>query len=533
MNLPLGLSNTMLELLHEEAVPVQAIGERRYYMEARQTVITFCTDTGKTSVSKNSPQVSCEATLGTKQESNVVCVYPDYTFQTIDGFGCAMTEGTCYLLSKMEPETREAALKCWFGPDGMNARFIRIPIDSCDYSLEEYQAVADPLADPELETFSIDRDRMYILPVVKEALELAGGQLSVLMSPWSPPYQWKTPPEKQENDTQVYGGLPDPIDYSRPDRKNGGRLKSEYYGSWARYLVKYVQAYLNEGIPVTMLTVQNEASAATNWDSCVWSGEEESIFLRDHLYPELERAGHAERIGIYVWDHNKERMIEHIDEMMANGIEDLVQGFAYHWYSGDHFGALSLLHGRYPDMMLMHSESCGLHMPGRVLPVELPDCAKETLPPWIAAALEHTPAEVDYADAVSYAHDIIGDINNGVNRFIDWNLTVDKRGGPRHVAGGFAAPIVTEDDGSYSLTVSYHFLKAIAQAVQPGAVRLGISTYGTQVEAAAVKNAVGSTAILLLNRDQADVKMYLRLSGTITGVLLPAGSLSTVTFDLV
>ena len=86
-------------------------------------------------------------------ESNVINLYPDFAFQTIEGFGGAMTESSAYLLSRMDEETQNQALQDIFGPDGLHARFVRVPIDSCDYSLEEYQAVADPIADPDLATF--------------------------------------------------------------------------------------------------------------------------------------------------------------------------------------------------------------------------------------------------------------------------------------------------------------------------------------------------------------------------------------------
>ena len=152
-------------------------------------------------------------------ESNVVGIYPDYTFQMMEGYGCSLTESACYLLSKMDSATRKEALAQWFGPAGMDAWFVRVHIDSCDYSLSEYQAVEDPLADPELETFSIDRDRQYILPVLKEAMAMAGHPIHVLLSPWSPPAQWKTPPEMTRNDASVYGGEEgDVIDLSKPGR---------------------------------------------------------------------------------------------------------------------------------------------------------------------------------------------------------------------------------------------------------------------------------------------------------------------------
>ena len=121
-----------------------------------------------------------EATLPKAVEANVVGLYPGHTFQTVEGWGCAMTESACWLLSRMAPGDRRAALARWFGPEGMDARFIRMHIDSCDYALSEYQSVADPLADPALATFNIDRDRQWTLPVVREAIEMAGESLRAL-----------------------------------------------------------------------------------------------------------------------------------------------------------------------------------------------------------------------------------------------------------------------------------------------------------------------------------------------------------------
>ncbi len=454
--------------------------------------VSFDLSGGVTREATESLSWTDEAALPKAVEANVVGLYPDHTFQTVEGWGCAMTESACWLLSRMTPGDRRAALSRWFGPEGMDARFIRMHIDSCDYALSEYQSVADPLADPALDTFNIDRDRKWTLPVVKEAVEMAGGRLRVLLSPWSPPWQWKTPPEFTQNDAAVYGGGQFEIDTTKPGRSFGGRLKPEYYGAWAKYLVKFIQAYLAEGIPVGMLSIQNEASAATAWDSCLWSGEQERRFLKEYLYPELERAGLA--------------------------------GFAWHWYSGDHFEAIELLHRRYPDRILMHSESCPLHMPG--LPVSMSATEDGTLNRFDE---NKTPQQCDYDDAVAYAHDIIGDLNCGMQRWIDWNMVVDRKGGPRRVPGGFAAPLVVEDDGQLTETVSYAFLRAIARAFRPGAVRIGKSVYGRDVEVAACRNADGTIAAALLNRAGETVRVNLRMEGKIVqNVELPAGALTTV-----
>ena len=494
-------------------------------MQIEQKTVAFDLSAGTVRTESRSVQWVDETLLPKAVEAGVVGLYPSYTFQKVEGWGCAMTEASCYLLAQMTPQARREALGLWFGPEGIDARFIRMHIDSCDYALSEYQAVEDPIADPQLDTFTIDRDRKWMIPVVKEALALAGDGVKVLLSPWSPPWQWKTPPEFSLNDAQVYGGGQFQIDTTRPGRSFGGRLKPEYYASWAKYLVKYLQAYIEAGIPVGMLSVQNESSAATAWDSCLWSGEEERRFLKQHLYPQMKQAGLAGKVEIFIWDHNKERAIEHIDAFMADPeAADMVNGFAYHWYSGDHFEALELLGRRYPDRILMHSESCPLHMPGRPVSMSATeDGVLNKVDP------NKTPAMCDYEDAAAYAHDIIGDLNHGMQRWIDWNMVVDRNGGPRRVPGGFAAPLVLEADGTLTQTLSYAYLRAIAEVIRPGAVRIGKSVFGSAVEAAACRNADGTCGVVLLNRSQGDEVVNLRLSGKIVqGILLPAGTLTTL-----
>ncbi len=483
-------------------------------------------------------EIECEAVqekaTGRLIESNVIGLYPNYTFQTIEGFGCAMTESACYLLSRMEPKVRKEAIRCWFGPGGIDARFVRIPIDSCDYSLSEYQAVEKPLEDPELKSFDIKRDRKYIIPVVKEILEETDTQLSALLSPWSPPAEWKTPPELTENDVAVYGGMGIACDYTKPGRSFGGRLKPEYYNSWAQYLVKYIKAYMEEGIPVTMLSIQNEAAAATPWDSCVWSGEQEKIFLKQFLYPAMQKAGLTDKIEIFVWDHNKERMVEHIDEIFQDDTMDLVDGIAYHWYTGDHFDALSLIHGKYPDKVLMHSESCGLHIPGKTSAYENLGQnvdSNESLPADMCVSEDMTAVEMDYQDAVHYAHDIIGDVNHGMNRWIDWNMIVDQNGGPRHVAGGFAAPLVMQEDGVYLKTISFYYILQIAKAIRPGAVRIGCSVYSDEMKVCAVQNVDGCIDVVILNKTEHEQTAVLRMEGRYVELKLEADSLYTIQFE--
>ncbi len=500
-------------------------------MKAKQTKYLIDLKTGEFIHEKCSPVSLEESAQEEMKEASVVGLFPTYTYQTFEGYGCSMTESACYLLSQMDAETRREALKCWFGPEGMNARFIRMHLDSVDFSLSEYQAVADPIADPELATFNIDRDRQYIIPVVKEALSLCEQPLSVLISPWSPPAQWKTPPEMKANDTPIYGSAEQEVDFTKPGRMFGGRLKPEHYGDWAKYIVKFIQEYLAEGIPVTMLSVQNEPAAAPFWESCLWSAQQEKTFLRDYLYPELKAAGLTDRLKIFVWDHNKERMPERIDEIMTDDVKDMVGGFAYHWYTGDHFEALDMMRQKYPDKILMHTESCCMHIPGKTtMSEDEDDDIFDPLNP-LNGLSNDNPAEIDLIDAHMYAHDIIGDLNHGMQRWIDWNMILNRKGGPRHVPCGVTAPLVFEEGATFSRTMTYEYLKAFAGTIQPGSVRIGRSVFSPKVEVVAAKNPDGTIGVILLNTQNMDLTVNIRVSGYVTEVELPARSLSSVIFS--
>ena len=133
---------------------------------------------------------------------------------------------------------------------------------------------------------------------------------------------------------------------------------------------------------------------------------------------------------------------------------------------------------------------------------------------------------------MDYAHDIIGDLNAGMQRWIDWNMIVDEAGGPRHVSGGFAASLVTDGKGGYTASLYYETVRQIARTLRPGAVRIGKSVYGRDVEAAACRNADGTIGVLLLNRAGEERTVNLRMSGRILqGVRLPAEALTTVEFE--
>ncbi len=487
-------------------------------MEAKQ-ITTFAVN-GKAIKEETIIPVTLEADEPKHLENGVINLYPEVEYQTIEGFGGALTETVGYLYSKMTDECKKAFLEEYFGQKGQHYKFLRMHMDSCDYSLEEYQAVEDPIADPDLATFTINRDRKYMLPMLKDAMAMTVEPFSVLLSPWSPPKQWKTPPAAPKNDASVYGGelmaafMPQ-IDYTKPSRCNGGSLKKEYYGAWAKYLAKYVNAYLSEGVPVTMMSLQNESIAATNWDSCVWTADEQKDFLKNYLYPEFQAAGLIGKVGLFIWDHNKERVYEFAKGVIDDETRKMMEGIAFHWYSGDHFEALDIARQAYPEMTFLASECCSLHSPG---------------PNMFASFFGSgaSQAEGEYDDAVAYAHDIIGDLNNGMNCWIDWNLCVDKNGGPRHVAMGFGAPVCANDDGTYRKLLTFDYIGHFSRYILPGAKRIGFSRCDDKVEITAAKNPDGSIVVAALNKGQSDRSYAIRMNGQIIRISLPARTMSTI-----
>lgn len=484
--------------------------------------VTVFSAGGEAIIKKKQLPVSREADQKKHVEAGVINVYPQIKYQTIEGFGAAMTESSAYLLSAMAKEKRQAFLNDFFGKEGNSYKYIRTHMDSCDFSLSEYQAVENPIEDLDFTTFSIERDRKYIIPVIKEAIksnnEWNGEPICVLLSPWSPPYQWKTVPKKLKNDAAVYGDSGQgKAEAEKPSRNHGGSLKPEYYEAWARYLVKYVSAYLKEGIPVTMMTMQNESIAATNWDSCVWTAKEQKKFLIENLYPEFKKAGLLDKVGIFIWDHNKERMLEWSLDLIDEETRSMIVGIAFHWYSGDHFEAVQMTHELFPEKTLMLSECCVLHKPG------LSSFFEEKY----GYPKKKTSFHAEEDDARAYAHDIIGNLNAGMNRWIDWNFCVDENGGPRHVAGGFGAGTVVKD-GNYVHNMTHYYIGQFTRYIKPGAKRIGFSRCDDKVELTAVENQDGSVVMVLLNRGAEDGLYTVRICGNIIPLSVPKETISTV-----
>lgn len=412
-----------------------------------------------------------------QRENELINLYPDVTYQAVEGFGGALTDSAAYMYSKLNDEQKKELTGNYFSPERMKYRLVRIPIDSCDFSLGHYEADADP-TDLTFEKFSFERVEKYILPLLDAAEKAYGGKLDIMLTPWSPPAAMKT----------------------NGERNNGGKLLPEYRAQWAQYICRYIEEYRKRGYHVTKLTIQNEPKAVQTWDSCIFTAEEEKEFLRDYMWPALCEH-EMDDIEIYLWDHNKERTFEWARTIIDEETDHMIAGIAFHWYSGDHFEALRMIRERYPDKKLLLSEAC----------IEFSKFA----------------AEDGLNNAQKYAHDMIGNLNEGMCTFIDWNLLLNEEGGPNHVGNFCDAPYLY-DTGTHELVERniLDYLWHFTHFIEPGAVRIGVSRYTDELEVTAFSHE-GRIVIVILNRTDHMIPAYLRIGDACVRVEAEAKSISS------
>ena len=413
-----------------------------------------------------------------------VMVDADKRFQVLEGFGGAFTEATAATFSKMNSEAQSAILKAYFDPqDGLGYTLCRTHINSCDFSLGSYAYDETP-GDTELQQFSIEHDRRTLIPLIRAALQVAGGRIKLFATPWSPPAWMKT----------------------NGDMSHGGRLKPEYRQAWAQYYARFVRAYVEEGIPIWGLSVQNEPEATQTWESCILTGEEERDFVRDYLGPTLRDAGLG-HLRLIIWDHNRDRMYERAKAVLDDPqAAQYVWGTGFHWYNGDHFDNVLRVHEAYPDKALLFTEGCQ----------------------------EGGPHLGEWGLGERYARSMINDLNRWTVGWVDWNLVLDEQGGPNHVGNYCSAPVIA-DTRLCSLEgvlyqSSYYYIGHFSRYIRPGAERILSAPTLDALETTAFRNADGEIAVVVMNREEGAINFALKYRGQAALAVAPAHSISTFRF---
>lgn len=443
------------------------------------------------------------------KEAINIQLLPENKFQTILGFGGSFTESSAYLLNKLSQKNRDLILDAYFGSEGANYSLTRTHINSCDFSLSNY-SYAPIEGDKELKHFSINEDRDDIIPMIKDAMAISKDGFKIISSPWT------APPWMKDNQ----------------DWK-GGKLLPEYYDTWALFFSKYLKAYKKEGIDIWGLTVENEPLGNdSNWESMHYSADEMVDFVNNHLGPKLETDGH--RTKILAYDQNRGEELEKWAKIIYKdeASSKYIDGMAIHWYAStyDYFPkSLNFTHDIAPTKYLIQSEAC--------IDAEVPHWkddewywSKEATDwGWDWAPEDQKHLHPKYVPVFRYARDIIGCLNNRVEGWIDWNLVLDRQGGPNWANNWCTAPVIVdpEKDEVY-FTPLYYTMAHFSKFIRPGAVRIGFEISDKALMMTTAQNPDGSVIVVVLNMSSEAKKIKLSKGDDSFNLQISAQALQTI-----
>jgi glucosylceramidase len=409
--------------------------------------------------------------VGQPKETQI-CVFvdPSKQFQTFLGIGGALTDASAETFAALPPDKQREILTAYFDEQqGLGYKLARTNIHSCDFSSGSYIYVDE--GDKDLKSFNVNHDKQYRIPFIKKVLEAGRGKLNIFASPWSPPAFMK----------------------DNNDILHGGKLKPEFYQSWANYYARFIKAYQSEGIPIWGVSIQNEPMATQKWESCIYTAEEERDFLKNHLGPTLKREGLGEK-KIIAWDHNRDLIYQRASTILTDPqAARFVWGIGYHWYEpwsgGDPmFDNVRLVHETFPDKHLLFTEGC----------VDSFDSKRMG----------------EWKFGEQYGRSMIHDFNSGAVGWTDWNVLLDEKGGPNHVANFCFAPVhANTKTGELTYLSSFYYLGHFSKFIQPGARRIASSPSRSQLLSTAFMNADGKLVVVVMNPTEKASAFWLWLDG--------------------
>jgi glucosylceramidase len=400
---------------------------------------------------------------------------PGKRYQEVLGLGGAFTDAACYMFQRLAPNARAQLFHEMFHPSEMNLSVGRTCIGSSDYSTEPFSYDDSPTPDPELTRFSIDHDRKWVLPMLREA-RAVNPDLYLLSSPWSPPGWMK-------DNNSLFGGT----------------IHRMHLASYANYFVKFVSAYGAEGVAINAVTSQNEVDTDQDgrMPQCTWPQEIEVGFVGSQLGPAFEKAGIKTKIWII--DHNYNLWGRALASFEDDALRKYADGVAWHGYLGTP-EKMSVVHARYPDKHAYWTEGGPDYRDPRYL--------------------------TDWAD---WGTTFAGIFRNWSRCILAWNLALDEQGRP-NIGPFFCGGVVTIDSKTNEITRSGQFwaLGHFTRHVKRGA-RVFEST-GTLagVSHVAFENPGGSQVLVLANAGKTPASLRIVLGKSAARLTLPADSVTTL-----
>ena len=416
-----------------------------------------------------------------------VFVEPQKTFQTFLGIGGAITDASAEVFAKLSKDKQKELMNAYYDKEkGIGYSLLRTTIHSSDFSSGSYTYIKE--GDKDLKTFTIDHDRQYRIPMIKEAIKTAGGKLPLYASPWSPPAFMKS------TNNMLLGGV----------------LLPEYYQSWANYYAKFIQAYEKEGMPIWGLTIQNEPMATQTWESCIYTAEDERDFLKNFLGPTMKKEGLGDK-KIIVWDHNRDLMTHRANVIFSDPeAAKYAWGIGFHWYESWSGGSsmydnVRKVYEDHPSKNLIFTEGC----------IEKFDAKKYQF----------------WANGERYGTSMINDFNNGTVAWTDWNILLDQNGGPNHVGNFCFAPIHADTNtGELIYTPSYFYIGHFSKFIRKDAKRVSSSVSRSDLLSTSFINVEGKMVTVVMNQTNKSVTYNLIVASEKSIVVIPAHGIQTLVY---
>ncbi len=402
------------------------------------------------------------------------------TYQTMDGFGAALTDTSAWLIySELESSLRNELMTSLFSASsGIGLSFLRLPMGASDFTKDGTPYSYADAADPTLASFSIAHDLDYIVPALQQALALRP-ELKILATPWSPPGWMKT------SDSMI-----------------GGSLRPEYYAAFAQYFVKFIAAYAHVGLPIYAITPQNEPGWVRDYPGLDMTAGEEASFIANDLGPALAAAGQTVKLLAHDWNWADAAVARAV--LGDAGAKSFVSGTAWHCYAPGLPTVMSEIKAEFPEKDVYETEcSTGITS---FRPIDL----------------------------------IIESTRNFARSVLMWNLALNPEGGPKQGTGcpGCSGMVTVDAPGGVvTYNQQYFDIGHVSKFVAPGAVRIysdpcaGAAGCGNEANCAlrnvAFKNPDGSKVLVAHNSGAAPASLRVRWGSKAFEYVLPADAVVT------
>ena len=425
-------------------------------------------------------QAPIEISKSATQAPNAITIDVDETrtFQTMTGFGAALTDSSAWLIgTRLSAEQRDELMtKLFDAEQGIGLSQVRHGIGATDFSLQNHVYSNGPNGDGDTNAahFSIDYERSYFLPVMQHALSI-NPALRIMGTPWTAPAWMKSPSEL-----------------------NGGALRPDAYAAYAEYLVAYLQAFAHEGVPIESITVQNEPlHESAGYPTMQMHANEQANFIGSHLGPALKQAGLETQL--FVFDHNWDEPEYPIQVLNDAAARQFTTGTAFHCYAGD-VSAQSRVQEVHPDKEIRLTECTG-----------------------------STGSDFG-ADMHWWMRNLfIGGTRHWASAVLMWNLALDENSGPQNGGCTDCRGVVTIDSTTGQVTYNgeYYALGHASLAARPGALRIESSHSDAAIDSVAFLNPDGSKGLLVLNERAEATPITIRWRDQTFSYELPAQAVAT------